>query len=158
MTDSQKSDETATDLTVAAASDTSEGAGTEATNPPASAAPEEAAPEETPSAAPAAGPRPSAPSPAAFASRPKPAAAAPAAAPVPAAPSTSVAEASKWGRVEGDGHVYLTIDGGEHPVGQYPGVSGEEALIYFARKYDDVVAQIVLLEQRVSSKAPSTDM
>lgn len=120
------------------------------------AAAETSAPAAAPAPAPA--PRPSAPSPAAFASRPKPAAAAPAAVTAPAAPGTSVAEASKWGRVEGDGHVYLSIDGGEHPVGQYPGVSDDEALLYFARKYDDVVAQIVLLEQRVSSKAPSTDM
>jgi hypothetical protein len=192
VTDSQKSDETATDLTEAADYAT-EDAGTEAASTPETEVPagvsaedgtpaaeaveapadeapaQEAPAEESPSAevpetaaapapAPAPGPRPSAPSPAAFASRPKPAAAAPAAAPVQAPPATSLAEASKWGRVEGDGHVFLTIDGGEHPVGQYPGVSDDEALAYFARKYDDVVAQIVLLEQRVSSKAPSTDM
>ena len=102
-------------------------------------------------------PRP-APSPAAFAARPKPAAAAPASAPAPVASSTSLEEAARWGRVEGDGHVFLKIDNDEHPVGQYPGVSDDEALGYFARKYDDVVAQIVLLEQRVGSKAPSTDM
>jgi hypothetical protein len=113
------------------------------------------APEATPGAATT--PRP-APSPAAFASRPKPAAAAPAAAPAPVVPATSLAEASRWGRVEGDGHVFLTLDGDEHPVGQYPGVSNDEALTYFARKFDDILAQIVLLEQRVSSKAPSTDM
>ncbi|MGO4186664.1 DUF349 domain-containing protein [Pseudarthrobacter sp. TAF60_1] len=102
-------------------------------------------------------PRP-APSPAAFAARPKPAAAAPVVTPAPVASATSLAEAARWGRVEGDGHVFLTIDGEEHPVGQYPDVSDDEALGYFARKYDDIVAQIVLLEQRVSSKAPSTDM
>ena len=106
---------------------------------------------------PSGAPRP-APSPAAFASRPKPAATAPAAAPAPVVPATSLAEASRWGRVEGDGHVFLTIDGDEQPVGQYPGVSDDEALTYFARKFDDILAQIVLLEQRVSSKAPSTDM
>lgn len=111
-----------------------------------------------PEAAPAA-PRP-APSPAAFAARPKakPSPAAPAAAPAPVSSAASLAEAARWGRVEGDGHVFLTIGDEEHPVGQYPGVSDEEALGYFARKYDDVVAQIVLLEQRVSSKAPTTDM
>jgi hypothetical protein len=81
-------------------------------------------------------------------------------APAPATVSSaaSLAEAARWGRVEGDGHVFLTLDGAEHPVGQYPGVSNDEALGYFARKYDDIVAQIVLLEQRVSSKAPATDM
>ena len=98
-----------------------------------------------------------APSPAAFAARPKakPSAAAPVAAPASVSSATSLAEAARWGRVEGDGHVFLTVDGEEHPVGQYPGVSDDEALGYFARKYDDVVAQIVLLEQRVSSKAPT---
>ena len=78
--------------------------------------------------------------------------------PVAAPSATSLAEAARWGRVEGDGHVFLTIDGEEHPVGQYPDVSNDEALAYFARKYDDIVAQIVLLEQRVASKAPTTDM
>jgi hypothetical protein len=121
--------------------------------PAEASAAQESAPAPVPSPAPRA-----APSPAAFAARPKPAAAAPAAAPAPVASATSLAEAAKWGRVEGDGHVFLTIDGEEHPVGQYPGVSDDEALAYFARKYDDIVAQIVLLEQRVSSKAPSTDM
>ena len=118
---------------------------------------EPAAAESVPAAAPAPAPRP-APSPAAFAARPKatPSQAVPAAA--PASSATSLAEAARWGRVEGDGHVFLTIDGEEHPVGQYPGVSDDEALGYFARKYDDVVAQIVLLEQRVASKAPATDM
>jgi hypothetical protein len=112
---------------------------------------------EAPDAVQAAAPRP-APSPAAFAARPKPAAATPAAAPAPVASATSLAEAARWGRVEGDGHVFLTLAGEEHLVGQYPGVSDDEALGYFARKYDDIVAQVLLLEQRVSSKAPSTDM
>ena len=217
MTDSQKSDETAADLTEETAPAAEPAAAGEATadeptagespaeespaadageaeEAPAADAPEadapeagapeagapEAAPEvETPAAedpttaaaeaetpavpaavavpGPSAAPRP-APSPAAFASRPKPAATAPAAAPAPVVPATSLAEASRWGRVEGDGHVFLTIDGEEQPVGQYPGVSDDEALTYFARKFDDILAQIVLLEQRVSSKAPSTDM
>ncbi|SKB90148.1 protein of unknown function [Arthrobacter sp. 49Tsu3.1M3] len=116
-----------------------------------------AAPVPAPGHAPAARP---APSPAAFAGRPKakPSAAAPAPAPVAVSSAASLAEAARWGRVEGDGHVFLTVDGTEYPVGQYPGVSEDEALGYFARKFEDVVAQIVLLEQRVSSKAPTTDM
>ncbi len=172
MTDSQKSDETAADLTEATAHGAEQAVAAQAPADEAAAQPagaEEAAPaaddaaaaeaeaiaEPQPAATPA--PRP-APSPAAFAARPKPAVAAPAAAPAPVAPATSLAEAARWGRVEGDGHVFLTIDGEEHPVGQYPGVSNDEALGYFARKYDDIVAQVLLLEQRVSSKAPSTDM
>jgi cell fate (sporulation/competence/biofilm development) regulator YmcA (YheA/YmcA/DUF963 family) len=112
-----------------------------------------AAPAPSPAARPA-------PSPAAFAARPKakPSPAAPAPAPAAVSSAASLAEAARWGRVEGDGHVFLTVDGTEYPVGQYPGVSADEALGYFARKFDDVVAQIVLLEQRVSSKAPTADM
>jgi hypothetical protein len=77
---------------------------------------------------------------------------------VPPAHSTPLAEAARFARVEEDGHVFLLLDGEEHPVGQYPDASREEALAYFVKKYDDLVSQVVLLEQRVRSKAPSADM
>ncbi|MCB5291576.1 hypothetical protein BJQ90_01002 [Arthrobacter sp. SO3] len=153
----------------ATAADAAAPAGETAAEAPADAgASSEAPAEETAAAAAAEAPaapeapaaaRP-APSPAAFAARPKakPSPAAPAAAPASVSSAASLAEAARWGRVEGDGHVFLTVDAEEHTVGQYPGVSDDEALGYFARKYDDVTAQILLLEQRVSSKAPSTDM
>ncbi|TVU66511.1 DUF349 domain-containing protein [Paenarthrobacter nitroguajacolicus] len=172
MTDSQKSDETAAVANEEAveATDTNS---TEASAPvsaeqpvtaeeptpaePAASAAEEPAAVAEP--APAAAPRPTpspAPSPAAFAARPKaPAAVVPAA---PAVSAATLAEAAKWGRAEGDGHVFLTLDGEEIAVGQYPGVSPDEALGYFARKFDDIIAQVVLLEHRVESKAPATDM
>ncbi|AJT42883.1 DUF349 domain-containing protein [Psychromicrobium lacuslunae] len=101
------------------------------------------------------------PSPAAFAARPKPPTdatklpAAPVAAPASLAVS---AEAARFGRAEEDGHVFLILDGEEVPVGQYPGASKDEALGYFVRKFEDLLAQVVLLEQRVEAKAPSTDM
>ena len=69
-----------------------------------------------------------------------------------------MAEAAKFGRAEDDGHVFLLLDGEEFPVGQYPGASKDEALAYFARKFDDILAQLTLLEQRVEAKAPTTDM
>ncbi|BCW67265.1 hypothetical protein NicSoilB4_20280 [Arthrobacter sp. NicSoilB4] len=148
--------EPATDVSAADAGTTPE-APVEA---PAAPADDAAVQAPAPAAPAAAAPARPAPSPAAFAARPKakPSPAAPAAAPAAVSSAASLAEAARWGRVEGDGHVFLTVDGEEHPVGQYPGVSDDEALGYFARKYDDVVAQIVLLEQRVSSKAPTTDM
>ncbi|MDJ0315934.1 DUF349 domain-containing protein [Arthrobacter antibioticus] len=101
------------------------------------------------------------PSPAAFAARPK--VAATAQAPAPGAPAAAVpvvdlVEAAKFGRAEEDGHVFLLLDGEEFPVGQYPGASKDEALAYFARKFDDILAQITLLEQRVEAKAATTDM
>ncbi len=76
----------------------------------------------------------------------------------PPAHSTSLEEAGRFARVEEDGHVFLLVDGDEHPVGQYPDTTREEALAYFVRKYDDVVSQVALLEQRVQAKAPSSDM
>nr|WP_223263196.1 DUF349 domain-containing protein [Arthrobacter sp. NamB2] len=76
----------------------------------------------------------------------------------PPAHSTSLEEAGRFARVEEDGHVFLLVEGAEHPVGQYPDATREEALAYFVRKYDDIVSQVALLEQRVQAKAPSSDM
>ena len=59
--------------------------------------------------------------------------------------------AEQWGRVDADGTVYVRTADGERPVGSYPGASPEEALAYFARKFDDLAAQITLLEQRIAA-------
>ncbi|WP_218712719.1 DUF349 domain-containing protein [Arthrobacter sp. BF1] len=122
-------------------------------------APVESTTAATPAPAPAAVRAPS-PSPAAFAARPKAPAAPAVSAPVPApaTPAVNLAEAAKFGRAEEDGHVFLLLDGEEFPVGQYPGATQDEALSYFVRKFDDILAQVVLLEQRVEAKAPTTDM
>ncbi|PYI67441.1 DUF349 domain-containing protein [Arthrobacter livingstonensis] len=160
--------ETAPETAPAPAEDTEGTAPQAPAEPAADAAPEapaepaaDAAPEAPaePAATPA--PAPSAPSPAAFAARPK-APAAPAAAPVPApapaAAAVNLEEAAKFGRAEDDGRVFLKLDGQEFPVGQYPGTSKDEALAYFARKFEEITAQVTLLEQRVEAKAPTTDM
>ncbi|MHA7305108.1 DUF349 domain-containing protein [Arthrobacter sp. TMN-49] len=142
MTHSQESDETLA-----------------STTEPAIPAQENATPDAADAAqAPLPAPTPS-PSPAAFAARPKaPAPTAPVAAPVVAVPAVDLVEAAKFGRAEEDGHVFLLLDGEEFPVGQYPGASKDEALAYFARKFEDILAQVTLLEQRVEAKAPTTDM
>ncbi|WP_229665816.1 DUF349 domain-containing protein [Ornithinimicrobium pekingense] len=65
----------------------------------------------------------------------------------PTAPSESV----RHGRVGEDGTVYVTLaDGTEREVGSYPDASPEEALAYFARKYDELVASADLLAQRLA--------
>lgn len=77
--------------------------------------------------------------------------------PPPAAPQQSVAggapasAASRFGRVGDDGTVYVRTAAGERAVGSYPGASPQEALAYFARKYDELVAQVDLFEQRLTS-------
>ncbi|MFE7508262.1 DUF349 domain-containing protein [Promicromonospora sp. NPDC057488] len=147
------------------------------TEAPAEEAPAEAAPAdeaaetpaaEAPAAAPApkpATPKPSAiPSPAALARprAPKPGApSAPVAQSAPAAPAAPVvpaaadavahAEAEKFGRVDDEGNVYVHDAAGERVVGQFPGVTTEEALALYVRRYLDLSAKVGLFEARLES-------
>ncbi|GAA1259637.1 DUF349 domain-containing protein [Oryzihumus leptocrescens] len=61
----------------------------------------------------------------------------------PAAPAT-------FGRVAEDGTVFVRTSDGEREVGSYPGATPEEALAYFTRKYDELLASAELLLQRVT--------
>jgi hypothetical protein len=89
-------------------------------------------------------PRPPIPSPAALASliHQRPVA-------VPAPVSHS--ESARFGRVDEEGHVFVTVGDEEREVGSYPGASPDEALQYFARKYDELAASADLLEARLSN-------
>ncbi|WP_082553107.1 DUF349 domain-containing protein [Phycicoccus sp. Root101] len=99
--------------------------------------------------APAARPRP-VPKPAPI---PSPAAVRKVAHPLPtltaAAPSGPPAET--FGRVAEDGTVFVRTADGEKEVGAYPGATPDEALHYFARKYDELFASADLLHQRVTT-------
>jgi hypothetical protein len=64
---------------------------------------------------------------------------------------------SNFGRVDEDNNVYVN-DGTERKVGQYPGVTQQEALAYFERKFEDLAAQVRILEQRVANKVDSHGM
>ncbi|WP_370893274.1 DUF349 domain-containing protein [Janibacter sp. GXQ6167] len=95
-------------------------------------------------------PRPSAPSPAALA---KMAPRRPAGVPTPpaAAVTDDHSASAAFGRVDDDGRVYVTDGDSEREVGSYPGATAEEALQYFARKYDELYASATLLHQRLSA-------
>ncbi|WP_283132971.1 DUF349 domain-containing protein [Rhizohabitans arisaemae] len=54
-----------------------------------------------------------------------------------------------WGRVDDDGTVYVRTAEGERAVGSWQAGEPEEALAYFRRKYDALVTEVDLLEQRV---------
>jgi uncharacterized protein DUF349 len=54
-----------------------------------------------------------------------------------------------YGRVDEDGTVYVKTADGERVVGSWQAGAPEEALAYFRRKYDALVTEIELLEQRV---------
>ena len=57
--------------------------------------------------------------------------------------------AETFGRVDESGTVFVLTTEGEREVGSYPGASHEEALHYFARKYDELWASADLLHQRL---------
>lgn len=69
--------------------------------------------------------------------------------PVGGASPAETPDPSTWGRVDDEGNVWAKTPSGERRVGAYPGASPTEALAYFARKYDDLAAQVQLLEQRM---------
>lgn len=75
----------------------------------------------------------------------------PAATPVVPVPTTPASDPTQWGRVAEDGTVYVRTSDGERAVGSYPDATPEEALAYFGRKYDELVAQADLLEQRLTT-------
>jgi Domain of Unknown Function (DUF349) len=64
---------------------------------------------------------------------------------------------SEWGRVAEDGTVYVRTSDGERPVGQYPEGSAEEALAFYAKRYDELAGSVHLLEQRVTAAVVSPD-
>ncbi|WP_230203232.1 DUF349 domain-containing protein [Parafrankia discariae] len=55
-----------------------------------------------------------------------------------------------WGRVDADGTVYLRTADGERAVGSWRAGSPEEGLAHFRRRYDDLLAEVVLLERRLT--------
>lgn len=65
--------------------------------------------------------------------------------PTPVVTSNSMS----FGRVAENGTVFVRTPDGEREVGSYPDASHDEALAYFARKYDEIAAAANLLLQRV---------
>jgi hypothetical protein len=64
---------------------------------------------------------------------------------------------SDWGRVAEDGTVYVRTGDGERAVGQYPEGTPEEALAFYAKRYDELAGSVHLLEQRVQAAVLSPD-
>ncbi|HEX3705416.1 MAG TPA: DUF349 domain-containing protein [Mycobacteriales bacterium] len=62
---------------------------------------------------------------------------------------------SEWGRIDTDGSVYLRTADGERLIGSWQAGSLEEGLAFYTKRYDDLAADVALLEGRV--KSPSAD-
>jgi hypothetical protein len=60
-----------------------------------------------------------------------------------------------WGRIAEDGTVYVRTADGERAVGSWQAGSVEEGLAFYTRRYDDLAAEVSVLEARVTT--PSVD-
>ncbi len=73
--------------------------------------------------------------------------------PGPVAPpvhdAQEAAHAAAWGRVDGDGTVWVREARGERVVGQFPDAEAKEALAFYVVRFLDLQAQVDLLEARL---------
>jgi Domain of Unknown Function (DUF349) len=67
--------------------------------------------------------------------------------------NTNGGDNTAFGRVDADGTVYVRTAAGERAVGSWQAGSPEEGLAHFARRYDDLVTEVELLETRLASGA-----
>ncbi|MEH3141245.1 MAG: DUF349 domain-containing protein [Mycobacterium kyogaense] len=81
--------------------------------------------------------------------RPVPRPAAPAAAPVVA--TVPSVDPHRFGRVDADGTVWLVTAAGERQIGSWQAGDAEAAYAHFGRRFDDLHAEVVLLEHRLAS-------
>ena len=71
--------------------------------------------------------------------------------------SSDSADPAAWGRVDADGTVYVRTADGERAVGSWQAGDATAALAFFARRYEDLAAEVGLLETRFESgKADAT--
>ena len=61
--------------------------------------------------------------------------------------------ATTWGRIDSDGTVYVKTGAGERVVGSWQAGDAQAGLEHFMRRYDDLVTEVELLEQRLASGA-----
>src|SRR3954454_1644266 len=66
-------------------------------------------------------------------------------------------DARQWGRIADDGTVYVrTPAGDERVIGSWQAGSADEAFEFYGRRYDDLAAEVGILEARV--QAPGADV
>lgn len=62
-----------------------------------------------------------------------------------------------FGRVDEDGTVYVISGDTERSVGQIPDSTPEEAMAFYVRRFENLAAEVSLLESRVAAQALSPD-
>ena len=59
-----------------------------------------------------------------------------------------------WGRIDTDGTVYVRTPDGERAIGSWQAGTPEEGIAYYRRRYDDLAAEVAVLEARAGSADP----
>lgn len=62
-----------------------------------------------------------------------------------------------FGRVDADGTVYVITGDTQRSVGQIPDSTPEEAMAFYVRRYENLAAEVSLLESRVKAQAMSPE-
>lgn len=62
-----------------------------------------------------------------------------------------------FGRIDADGTVYVITGDTERSVGQIPDSTPEEALAFYVRRFENLAAEVTLLETRVAAQAMSPE-
>ena len=70
---------------------------------------------------------------------------------------TEAADDPGFGRVDADGTVYVRTADGERVVGQWPDGDPAAALAFYRKRYDGLVVEVDLLEQRIKAGALSPE-
>jgi hypothetical protein len=65
----------------------------------------------------------------------------------------ALTDPSRWGRVDAAGTVYLRTGSGEREVGSWQAGDPAEGLAHYARRFDDILTEVQLLESRLKSGA-----
>jgi hypothetical protein len=60
---------------------------------------------------------------------------------------------NEWGRIDDDGTVYLRTADGERVIGSWHAGTSEDGIEFYARRYTELAAEVMLLEGRVKSTA-----
>ncbi|HWC45291.1 MAG TPA: DUF349 domain-containing protein, partial [Casimicrobiaceae bacterium] len=60
---------------------------------------------------------------------------------------------SEWGRIDDDGTVYVRTADGERAIGSWQAGDAEAGLAFYQLRYQDLVAEVQLLEKRLESGA-----
>ncbi|MCQ9342446.1 DUF349 domain-containing protein [Corynebacterium kozikiae] len=58
---------------------------------------------------------------------------------------------SKFGRVDAEGNVFLTVDGQERQIAQWQAGTPEEGLRHFGARFDDLATEVSLMETRLNT-------